>query len=89
MMEFNYLLENGALSHAGGKYTIDYARIPTVLASLAKELLDIEAKGDRARAETWFAKYDKMPLQLQNALSRTNDIPVDIEPIFSFKEDVQ
>jgi hypothetical protein len=89
MMEFNYLLENHALLYNGGVYTIDYARIPMVIASLAKELLDIEAKGDRARVETWFAKYDKMPLQLQNALSRTNDIPVDIEPIFSFKDNVR
>ncbi len=28
---------------------------------LAKELLEIEATGDRARAENWFKKYDVMP----------------------------
>ena len=28
MMEFNYLVENGALSHAAGRYRIDYARMP-------------------------------------------------------------
>ena len=32
-------------------YTIDLARIPVVLAALAKELLEMEAAGDRARAE--------------------------------------
>jgi hypothetical protein len=89
MMEFNYLLENRALSHSGGKYTIDYAKMPPVLAALAKELLTIEATGDRARAEAWFAKYDKMPAELTKALEGTKDIPVDIEPVFSFKDDVR
>lgn len=89
MMEFNYLLEKGALSHAGGRWSIDYARMPRTIAELAKVLLDIEAKGDRARAESWFAKYDKMPTELTKALEATNDIPVDVEPVFAFKEDVR
>ena len=89
MMEFNYLLENGALSHAGGKYTIDYARMPAAVGALAKVLLDIEARGDRARAESWFAKYDKMPAELTAALGATKGIPVDIEPKFSFPDEVK
>jgi hypothetical protein len=86
MMEFNYLQENRALSQTGGRYVIDYARMPAVLAQLAKELLTIEASGDRDRAETWLAKYDKMPAELKTALGRTGDIPVDLQPIFSFKD---
>ncbi len=89
MMEFNYLLENHALSHAGGRYVIDYARMPVALAQLNKELLAMEATGDRARAETWFAKYDRMPAELTAALAAAKDVPVDIEPVFSFKDDVR
>jgi hypothetical protein len=89
MMEFNYLLENGALQHAAGRYTIDYARIPAVVAQLAKVLLEIEDRGDRARAESWFAKYDRMPAELTQALAGTKDIPVDVDPVFSFKDDVR
>jgi hypothetical protein len=89
MMEFNYLVENHALTHAGGRYTIDYARMPAVLAALAKELLEIEATGDRARAEAWFARYDRMPRELTAALAATREIPVDIEPVFSFKDEVR
>jgi hypothetical protein len=84
MMEFNYLQENGALSKTGGRYAIDYARMPAVLAQLAKELLTIEATGDRGRAEAWFAKYDKMPAELKTVLAGTGDIPVDLQPIFSW-----
>ncbi len=89
MMEFNYLLENRALTHGGGKYTIDYARMPVAIGQLAKELLEMEARGDRARAESWFAKYDKMPAELTAALSATKDIPVDLDPVFSFKDEVR
>jgi hypothetical protein len=88
-MEFNYLVETGAVSHSGGRYTIDYARLPDALAALAKELLETEATGDRARAEAWFARYGKMPPELQAALAAAAEIPVDIRPIFSFPERVQ
>jgi hypothetical protein len=84
MMELNYLLEGRAVTHSSGRYAIDYARIPGVIAALAKELLTIEATGDRARAEAWLAKYDQMPPSLAAALGAAKDIPVDIEPVFSF-----
>jgi hypothetical protein len=89
MMEFNYLQENHALAQSGGRYAIDYARMPAVVAQLAKELLTIEATGDRNRAERWFARYDQMPAELKTALAATSAIPVDIDPIFSFKDDVR
>ncbi len=89
MMEFSYLSEQHALNYSGGRYSIDLNRISGGLASLAKELLEMEATGDRARVEAWFTKYDRMPAELKSALAATTNIPVDINPIFSFKDDVQ
>jgi hypothetical protein len=90
MMEFNYLNENGAITRAGsGRYVIDYGKMPGTLAALAKELLEIEATGDRARAEAWFNKYDKMPADLRSALDAASNVPVDIDPLIPFKEGVQ
>ena len=90
MMEFNYLLENKAVARdPGGRYAIDYARMPGVLEALAKELLEIEATGGRARAEARFQRYDKMPPELQSALKNTTGVPVDIDPIFSFADKVR
>ena len=89
MMEFNYLFENRALSFAAGRYTVDYARMPAVLAQLAKILLTFEARGDRAGAEAWMAKYDTMPAALTGALAATKGIPVDIEPLFAFQDDTR
>ena len=87
MMEFNYLSERGAVTRAAsGRYVIDYEKMPAAVADLAKELLEIEASGDRQRAENWFHNYGTMPEDLKLALKKkTADIPVDIDPVFSFK----
>ena len=69
MMEFNYLSEQGAIVQAGGRYRVDYAKMPAAIERLAKELLEQEAAGDRARAEAWFGKYDRMPPALTQALA--------------------
>jgi hypothetical protein len=90
MMEFNYLSERGAIKRqASGVYAIDYATMPGALADLAKELLEIEATGDRERAENWFKKYDAMPSELQVSLKAASKVPVDVDPVFSFPEKIK
>lgn len=90
MMEFNFLNERGAITRdASGRYVIDYAKIPAALAALAKELLEIEATGDRARAEAWFKRYDPMPAELKAALEAASGVPVDIDPLVPFREGVE
>jgi len=91
MMEFNYFVEQGAITRDAktGRYAIDFAKMPVAIASLTKELLEIEATGDRARAEAWFKKYGTMPDELRAALSKTGSIPVDVDPITSFGEKVR
>ncbi|MBZ5693802.1 MAG: Zn-dependent hydrolase [Acidobacteriia bacterium] len=91
MMEFNYLVERGAIRRdaATGLYDIDFAKFPGAIASLAKELLDQEATGDRARAENWFKKYAVMPPELSAAFAKNSDIPVDVDPDFDFHPPVR
>jgi hypothetical protein len=87
MMQFNYLSERGAIKReSSGRYSLDYATMPGAVADLAKELLEIETTGDRGRAERWFSKYDQMPETLKVSLKAAASVPVDIDPIFSFKE---
>ena len=90
MMEFNYLSERGAIKReSSGKYAIDYSLMPGALADLAKELLEIEATGDRQGAENWFKKYDVMPAELTAQLKTASKVPVDLDPVFSFRETVR
>jgi hypothetical protein len=88
IMEFNFFTERGAIAHdpATGRYAINFGRMPETVAALAKELLEQEATGDRARVEAWFSKYGTVPPDLAKALEAASGIPVDIDPISSFPE---
>jgi hypothetical protein len=88
IMEFNFFSERGAIARdaASGRYAIDFSRMPDAVAALARELLEQEATGDRARVEAWFAKYGKVPPDLAKALESASDVPVDIDPVSSFPE---
>jgi hypothetical protein len=89
MMEFNYLASQGAVVNSGGRYRVEYAKMPDAIQRLARELLEQEATGDRARAEAWFKKYDTMPNDLRQALAAAREVPIDVDPIFSFDETVK
>ena len=87
MMEFNFLFEQGALTReTSGRYAIEAAKMSDALARLSRELLEIEARGDRSGAEAWFRKYEQMPADLAAALKTASDLPVDIDPQIPFPE---
>jgi hypothetical protein len=91
MMEFNYMMERGAVTRdaATGRYAVVLGKMPDAISALAKELLEQEATGDRARTAAWFAKYAVLPDHLKQAFSRVSDIPVDIQPKYSFQEAIR
>ncbi len=90
LMEFNFLSEQKAIVRdASGKYGVDAAKMPAAFARLTRELLEIEATGDRARGEKWFARYTKVPPDLDKALVSIQDIPVDVDPVFDFPAGVK
>jgi hypothetical protein len=91
MMEFNYFSERGVMARdaASGRYVIDLDHMPEAVAALAKELLEQEATGNRARVEAWFAKYGSMPPALAKALEAASGVPVDIDPVSAFPEPIQ
>ena len=84
------LLHATAAAATAGAFAADMTGLNILgQAALAKELLEIEAAGDRARAEAWFAKYDKMPAELRTALDGIKDVPVDVDPLIPFAEGVR
>ena len=87
IMEFNYLADRKAIVRdADGKYGINMSMMPGTISGLSKELLTLEAKGDRAGTEAWFKKYGSVPAELKAALGKTTDVPIDVVPKFSFPD---
>ena len=77
-MEFNYLLENRAITHANGRTPSITRACPSPCAQLAKELLVIEATGDRAPRRSLVRQVRQDPPDLTAALAAAKDIPVDL-----------
>jgi hypothetical protein len=90
-MELVYLLEKGAIARdrAAGRLRVDMDRMPGAIEDLAREMLEIEATADRARAETWFSIYADVPLEVESTLATAADVPVGLEPRDGFGDEVR
>ena len=82
-VQWNWLRERGAIAPvAGGKFTIDFAKMRDGVRDLATELLTIEATGDYNRANTLLEKYGRETAEMRTVNAALKDIPVDIWPVF-------
>jgi len=88
LIAFNYLLDEGAYRHdpKDGRFRVDPARFAPAVASLAREILMLQARGDYQGARDFIGRYASVRPAMRAALDRLGDIPVDIEPIFDLDE---
>ncbi|XP_064985900.1 nudix hydrolase 3-like isoform X2 [Musa acuminata AAA Group] len=85
-LQFNWLHENGAfLMHANGTFSVDFMKVEGAVENLSREILTIQAKGDKPAAMSLLQHYAKMTQPLHIALEKLErvQVPVDIAPIFS------
>jgi hypothetical protein len=82
-IQWNWFRERNAITPApGGRFQTDAAKFRQAIRSLANELLMIEATGDYGRARALLEKYGRSTPEMQSAIARLSDIPVDIAPVF-------
>ena len=78
---YNFLQEKGAFKrNESGKYQIDYAAAQAAVKELAGKVLEIQATGDKAAAETFESTYGKISPAFKGDLRniRLENIPMDI-----------
>jgi len=80
VLELSYLQQRGSVRVEDGRYKIDFSRIAEDVASLARDLIRIEAVGSYEEAKAFLERYDKPDPSLLGALKRLEDVPVDIRP---------
>jgi hypothetical protein len=82
LVQFNWLWENGALSYdeASGTFSADLPKMEAAVRSLAAELLTLQARGSYERAGEILARYGTMRPEIERAIARLQDVPVDIRP---------
>ncbi|HET8733807.1 MAG TPA: hypothetical protein VFM45_08550, partial [Anaeromyxobacteraceae bacterium] len=82
-VQLNWFLDHGAIAaRKDGTFAVDAARMKDAVRSLTRELMTIEGRGDRAAAEALLAKLGVLRPEVQRALDRLADVPVDIAPRF-------
>lgn len=91
LMQFNFLLERGALAHdqAGGTFRVVLDRMPSAIADLSREFLLVQATGDYEGAGRLLERYGgEIPESLRAALARLEAVPVDIWPRYAVTEEM-
>ncbi|KAL3680481.1 hypothetical protein R1sor_023437 [Riccia sorocarpa] len=82
---FNYILEKGGyVCHRDGTFSVDFSKVRGAVEDLSKEILIIEAQGDKSRAVKLLQTYAKITPDLSRCFKSLEDVqvPVDIAPSF-------
>ncbi len=86
LIQFNWLWEHGAISfNEDGMITADIPAMEAAVRLLATELLTLEAEGDYDRAGEMLEQYGVMRPEIESAVSRLTDVPVDIRPEYAVR----
>jgi len=90
-ISFNYIQQKGGFEYVkeSGQFRVNREKIASAVRDLARELLIIQATGDYQTAVQFVETYRKLPLEVQNALKRLENVPVDIRPVFSIEAEVK
>ncbi len=87
LVQFNWMLEHGALAFDdAGKITGELPAMEAAVKSLATEILTLEAEGDYDRAGRLLDAYGHLTPEIEAAVQRIGDVPVDIRPVYEVKD---
>uniref|UniRef100_A0A0D9VM28 Nudix hydrolase domain-containing protein n=1 Tax=Leersia perrieri TaxID=77586 RepID=A0A0D9VM28_9ORYZ len=90
-LQFNWLYDKGAfVLHSDGKFSVDFTKshvqlkVEEAVESLSREILTIQAKGDKHAAKSLLQSRASLTQPLRVALDKIEhmQVPVDIAPIF-------
>ncbi len=82
-MQLNYLLDAGAFSvRPDGTFAVVPGKVKEGVASLTHEFMTIQAEGNYEKAKEMEARLGVIRPEVQRALDKLKNVPIDIEPRF-------
>lgn len=82
-LQFNYLMDKGGFRQdPSGHFSVDFTKIKGAVSDLDHDLLNLEADGNYAGAKKMLDELSVIRPEVQRALDKLTDVPVDIEPKF-------
>ena len=80
-LQLNHFLDTGAVVVAkDGTFAVVPGKIRESVTALTKQLMELQASGNRATAESMLAKLGVVRPEVKRVLDRLEKVPVDIEP---------
>ncbi|BBN14597.1 isopentenyl-diphosphate Delta-isomerase [Marchantia polymorpha subsp. ruderalis] len=84
-LQFNYILDKGGfVAHEDATFSVNFDKVRGAVEDLSREILTIEAQGDKPAALELLTKYAKLTPELSRAFASLESVqvPVDIAPTF-------
>ncbi|XP_020587951.1 nudix hydrolase 3 isoform X1 [Phalaenopsis equestris] len=84
-LQFNWLYDKEAfILQPDGTFSVDFEKVEAAVEGLSREILTIQARGDKAGAKSLLQEYAKMTQPLSSGLEKLErvQVPVDIAPTF-------
>jgi len=82
-LQLNWLLDQGGVvARKDGTFAVDDGKVKDAVAGLAREILSIQARGDRAAAVALLDRLAVVRPEVKRVLDRLGGVPVDIAPRF-------
>jgi hypothetical protein len=86
-IQLNYLLDAGAVvASAEGTFRVERTKIKQAVAGLTRDLMTMQAEGNYAKAVELGRRLAVVRPEVQRALDKLGNVPVDIEPRFTTAE---
>jgi hypothetical protein len=80
-LQLNHFLDTGAVAvNKDGTFSVVPGKIRESATSLTKQLMELQASGNRANAEALLEKMGVVRPEVKRVLDRLEKVPVDIEP---------
>lgn len=80
-LQLNWMLDAGAFRVAkDGTFSVEPTKVKEAVRALTAELMSLQARGDRARADALLVRLGTVRPEVQRVLDRLKNVPVDIEP---------
>ncbi len=88
-LQLNFLLDYGAFAaNKDGSFSVNKAKIRDGVKALTQEIMTLEAEGNYAKAKDMTSSLCVVRPEIQGALDRLQNVPVDIEPRFTTAEEL-